>query len=149
MRQVVCQTGKQPGFTGMAVVRFWYVYANESVGNAPFLQTSSYTTLALGTMATRPQRSLPEGFIGSAGQDEVVRARACAMVSPGSAKMVLTEFGKGPPVVRPGHAALNRPLRPCTCGLVAERTWQPLHSITSPGRTDNQARCTGLMRRPL
>jgi|SRR5688572_2655968 hypothetical protein len=83
-------------------------------------------------------------------QFEPLRERACAMVSPDSGEIVFTAPGKAAPVaVAPAHAELNDPLRPCERGLVPARAWQPLHSSTSPGRTDSQVRCGVLTRRPL
>jgi hypothetical protein len=116
-------------------------------------------TLALGVMDCRPQRSV----VMSTGsmQEEAARDRARAIVSPPSEEIEVTAPGKGP-AGAPAFAALNRPLRPCTSGddpagapAGSARVWQPLHSRTSPGRTDSHERWvfavlfTLFMRRPF
>ncbi len=69
--------------------------------------------------------------------EEPARERARAIVSPASGEIVLTVPGKAAPVaVEPPYTELKRSLRPCTSGAAGVRTWQPLHSSTSPGRTE-------------
>src|SRR6185503_19631941 len=104
-------------------------------------QMSVNTTFMLGVICT--QRG--------ASDEQLVRARVCAMVSPASGEYTGLELGKGWPVeVAPVFTAVNRPERPCERGFCAVAgRWQPLHSSTSPGRSCSQFMCCGEMRRAL